>query len=46
MPSSKGKRELGIGIDEELPAKYPLKEYASGGAWDTLRRADGSMAKP
>ena len=41
-----GFRVLGIDIDEELAAKYPFKEYAFGGAWDTIRRADGSMVKP
>jgi len=37
---------LGIDIDEELAAKFPFKERAFGGAWDTVRRADGSMVKP
>ncbi len=37
---------LGIDIDEELAAKFPFKERAYGGAWDTVRRADGSMVKP
>jgi len=37
---------LGIDIDEELAAKFPFKERAYGGAWDTVRRADGSTVKP
>ena len=41
-----GRPGLGIDIDEELAAKYPFTEYAFGGAWDTIRRADGSMVKP
>lgn len=41
-----GKPGLGIDIDEELAAKFPFKEREFGGAWDTVRRADGSMVKP
>ena len=37
---------LGIDINEELAAKFPFKERAYGGAWDTVRRADGSVVKP
>ena len=37
---------LGIDIDEELATKYPFKEREFGGAWDTVRRADGTMVKP
>ena len=37
---------LGIDIDESLAAKFPFKERAYGGAWDTVRRADGSVVKP
>ena len=37
---------LGTDIDEELAAKFPFKERAYGGAWDTVRRADGGMVKP
>jgi len=37
---------LGIEIDEKLAKKYPFKEREYGGAWDTVRRADGSMVKP
>lgn len=41
-----GKPGLGIDIDEELAAKLPFKERAFGGAWDTVRRADGSVVRP
>ena len=41
-----GSPGLGIDIDEELAAKFPFKERAYGGAWDTVRRADGSVVKP
>jgi len=41
-----GKPGLGIDIDENLAAKHPFKERAYGGAWDTVRRADGSVVKP
>ena len=41
-----GSPGLGIDINEELAAKFPFKERAYGGAWDTLRRADGSVVKP
>ena len=37
---------LGIDIDEKLAASYPFKEYEHGGAWDALRRADGSVVRP
>jgi len=37
---------LGIDIDEKLAKKYPFKEREYGGAWDTVRRADGSVVKP
>ena len=37
---------LGIDIDEKLAKKFPFKEREYGGAWDTVRRADGSMVKP
>jgi len=33
-------------IDEKLAKKFPFKEREYGGAWDTVRRADGSMVKP
>ena len=41
-----GKPGLGIDVDEKLAAKFPFKEREFGGAWDTVRRADGSMVKP
>ena len=41
-----GKPGLGIDVDEELAAKYPIKERAFGGAWDTVRRADGGVVRP
>ena len=41
-----GSPGLGIDINEELAAKFPFKERAYGGAWDTVRRADGSVVKP
>lgn len=41
-----GKPGLGIDIDEGLAARYPFKEQAWGGAWVTIRRANGSMVRP
>jgi mannonate dehydratase len=41
-----GQPGLGIDVDEELAAKHPFKEREFGGAWDTVRRADGTMVKP
>ena len=41
-----GKPGLGIDVDEGLAAKYPFKERAFGGAWDTVRRADGGVVRP
>lgn len=46
MMWSNGQPGLGIDINEELAAQFPFKERAFGGAWDTVRRADGSMVKP
>ena len=46
MMWSNGEPGLGIDIDEEMAAKFPFKEREFGGAWDTVRRADGSMVKP
>lgn len=37
---------LGIDVNEELAARYPFKERAFGGAWDTVRRADGGVVRP
>ena len=41
-----GKPGLGIDIDENLAAKYPHRERLFGGAWDAVRRADGSVIRP
>ena len=41
-----GEPGLGIDIDEEQAVKFPFKDREFGGAWDTVRRADGSMVKP
>ncbi len=41
-----GKPGLGIDIDEDMAAKFPHKPREFGGAWDTVRRADGGMVKP
>ena len=46
MMWSNGKPGLGIDVDEKLAAKFPFKAREFGGAWDTVRRADGSMVKP
>lgn len=46
MMWSNGKSGLGIDINEDLAAKFPFKEREFGGAWDTVRRADGSVVKP
>ena len=43
---SNNKPGLGIDIDEKLAKKFPFKEREYGGAWDTVRRADGSIVKP
>ena len=41
-----GKPGLGIDVDEDLAAKFPFRERAYGGAWNTVRRADGSVVRP
>jgi len=41
-----GEPGLGIDIDEDLAVKFPFKDREFGGAWDTVRRAHGSMVKP
>ena len=41
-----GRPGLGIDIDEKLAARFPFKDYEFGGAWDTVRRADGSVVRP
>ena len=43
---SNGKPGLGIDIDEELAAKFPHSEWGFGGAWNEVRRADGSIVRP
>lgn len=37
---------LGIDIDEDLAARFPLPEMPYGGGWAPLRRADGSVNRP
>jgi mannonate dehydratase len=41
-----GKPGLGIDVDEKLARKFPFRERAFGGAWDTVRRADGTVVRP
>ena len=41
-----GKPGLGIDIDEKLAAKHPFTQREFGGAWDTVRRADGTAVRP
>ena len=41
-----GKPGLGIDIDESLAQRFPFKDRAYGGSWDTIRRADGSVVRP
>jgi len=41
-----GKPGLGIDIDESLAKRFPFKDRAYGGSWDTIRRADGSVVRP
>jgi mannonate dehydratase len=41
-----GRPGLGIDVDEKLAARFPFKDYEFGGAWDTVRRADGSVVRP
>ncbi len=43
---SNGKPGLGIDVDEALAAKHPFRERAYGGAWGTVRRADGGVVRP
>jgi mannonate dehydratase len=37
---------LGIDIDEQLAAKYPLPEHPLNGAWPEIRRRDGTVVRP
>ena len=46
MMWSNGKPGLGIDINEKLAKKFPFRERVWGGAWDTVRRADGGVVKP
>jgi mannonate dehydratase len=37
---------LGVDIDEEKAAKYPLPEDRYNGAWPAIRRRDGTVIRP
>jgi mannonate dehydratase len=37
---------LGVDIDEEKAAKYPLPEHPFNGAWPAIRRTDGTVIRP
>lgn len=37
---------LGIDLDEEKAARYPLPEHPYRGAWPAIRRADGTVIRP
>lgn len=37
---------LGVDIDEEKAAKYPLPEHPYNGAWPAIRRIDGTVIRP
>jgi mannonate dehydratase len=41
-----GKPGLGLDINEELAAKYPLGSIRGGGAYKTDRSMDGAVVKP
>jgi mannonate dehydratase len=41
-----GKPGLGLDINEEIAAKYPLGEIRGGGAYRTDRTLDGTVVKP
>ncbi len=41
-----GKPGLGIEINEEIAARYPLKDVPQGGAYGTDRAVDGSVVRP
>jgi mannonate dehydratase len=41
-----GKPGLGLDINEEIAAKYPLGEIRGGGAYKTDRTIDGTVIKP
>jgi mannonate dehydratase len=37
---------IGVDIDEQIAAKYPLGDIRNGGAYGTDRAMDGSVVKP
>ena len=37
---------LGVGIDEQLAARFPFPEHPLGGGWDAIRREDGTVIRP
>src|SRR5882762_7262234 len=41
-----GRPGLGIDINEEMAAKYPIAELRNGGAYGTDRAMDGTVVKP
>jgi mannonate dehydratase len=41
-----GKPGLGLDINEEIAAKYPLGDIRGGGAYKTDRTIDGTVIKP
>jgi len=41
-----GKPGLGIDINEQIAAKYPLREIRDGGAYPTDRTLEGSVVRP
>jgi len=41
-----GRPGLGIDINEEMAAKYPITESRNGGAYSTERNIDGTVIIP
>jgi mannonate dehydratase len=37
---------LGIDVDEALAAKFPFPEHPYNGAWEAIRREDGTVIRP
>lgn len=37
---------LGIDLNEELAAQYPFPEHKYNGAWEAIRREDGTVIRP
>jgi mannonate dehydratase len=37
---------LGVDLDEEKAARYPLPEHEYNGAWSAIRRTDGTVIRP